>query len=160
VKKIYPSPIRDLKVKVKFSLQTPWRHMGNEGTASFIFNLSIRWRWVVSFTTCLPFPSTRSLWYLPNRKPGGYLNQPGCFGQEINLFPCHKLNYTFSCPGHSLVNILTELPQLVTVLSYIICRVILSSFCKTIPLPYWWYSLPYVTQLMGGGLRPTALHPT
>jgi len=125
--------------------------MGNEGTTSFLFNLSTRWRWVVSFTTCLTFLPTRSLWHLLNRKPDGYMNQPGCFGQEINLFPCHKLYHIFSCTSHSLVSILTELSQLVTELSHIIYRVLLSSSCKTNPLQYWWYSLPYVTQLIGGG---------
>jgi hypothetical protein len=99
--------------KGKLSLYTPWRHVESGGAALLILNLSIRWRWVVSFTPWLLYPQGKSPCYPLNRRLGGSQERCGSFGEEKNLLLLPWIKPWFlDCPVHSVVTILTMLPML------------------------------------------------
>jgi len=67
--------------KSKFSLSTPWGHVGSRGIAPFIHYLFARWRWVVYInpTALLPWRGPRDPW---NRRLGGPQKWSWRFGED------------------------------------------------------------------------------
>jgi hypothetical protein len=55
---------------------------GAGGITPYIFSLSTRWKWVVSFTPRPLYPQGKSPWYPLDRRLGGPQIQSGCCGGE------------------------------------------------------------------------------
>jgi hypothetical protein len=66
-----------------------------------IFNLGIRWRWLVSFKPRPFYPEEKSPWYPLDRKQGGVQIQYGRGGRESKS----------GRPATNSLTILTELPR-------------------------------------------------
>jgi hypothetical protein len=62
-------------------------YWGSGGIAPRIFDLSTRWRWVVSFTTRPLYPQRKNPRYPLDRRLGGPRSRSGCSGEEKNSQP-------------------------------------------------------------------------
>ena len=74
-----------------FSQCTPWRHRFG-GITPLILKLSIRWRWMVSFTALLLYPRGKVPLHSLSRRLGWPKGRSGHFGGDINSFICQECN--------------------------------------------------------------------
>jgi len=82
------------------------------GIAPSILNLSIRLRWVVSFTPWSLYPRGKSPRYRLVRGLGGSKSRSGHGSKENKSHYCPYLELHPGSPARSLVTILTELPRI------------------------------------------------
>jgi hypothetical protein len=61
------------------------KYWGSGGIAPYILDLSIIWRWVVSFTPRPLYPQWKSAWCPLDRRLGGSQSRSGCDGEEKNF---------------------------------------------------------------------------
>jgi hypothetical protein len=99
--------------KVKWSLSTPWRHIGGvEVWLHSCLTLAVYGdEWWTSHPSC--FNSKKESLYPLNRRLCGPQSQSGHFGEEKSLAP--TTIQTPGHPAHSVVTIVTTLPRLPTV---------------------------------------------
>jgi hypothetical protein len=138
-----------VKVKVKLCLCLI-KHQCHEdiwesgGIAQHIHNLGTGWRRMVSFTLWPLHPQGKS--------PGTHLiwgcvgpSQCRCSDEEKSPCPCQKLNPGH--PTHSLITILTELPQLI-ILRKIIVVLPVHKTINWKPLLYWIISWNFLMSMI------------
>jgi hypothetical protein len=88
-------------------------YWGSGDIASHILDLSISWRWMVSFMLWPLYPQGKSPWYPLDRMFGGPQSCSGCSGEEKNSQPQPEIEpKNPNCPACSLVTIPTELSRL------------------------------------------------
>jgi hypothetical protein len=78
------------------------RYWDSGGTAPHILNLSIRWKWVVSFVPWPLYPSGKSPWYILDSRLGGSQSWSGCDTTASTWTPVIQpvvlSLYQLSCP--------------------------------------------------------------
>jgi hypothetical protein len=96
----------------RHTMKTCW---GNGGVTPCIFNLGIRYRWVVNFMPQLLYSQDRSPWYLLYRRLGGPQSWSEPSGKEKKSHRCPHWESNLGCPAHSLVSVLSGYKHSVTV---------------------------------------------